>query len=185
MVAGVRVSCELGCLCGWCWLYHNRCVWGLPFIWLQLCLQVLWRDIEFLLFAFGRFRFTLPTATITAAAQTAAAVAACDEPTEHKQGLQRTKNTEIVITCVSCAMTTEFVRLGYRIREKNHSSAERELSSYSFVLHHQEILKIMCKSGYDSHILHWGEYCQPGLLEWFPQFKLSGLFCCIWKKVQV
>lgn len=87
VVAGVRVSCELGCLCGWCWLYHNRCVWGLPFIWLQLCLQVLWRDVEFLLFAFGRLRFTLPTATITAAAQTAAAVAACDEPTEHKQGL--------------------------------------------------------------------------------------------------
>lgn len=29
MVAGVRVSCELGCLCSWCWLYHNRCVWGL------------------------------------------------------------------------------------------------------------------------------------------------------------
>lgn len=87
MVARVRVSCELGCLCGWCWLYHNRCVWGLPFIWLQLCLQVLWRDVVFLLLAFRRFRFTLPTAAITAATQTAAAVAACDEPTEHEQGL--------------------------------------------------------------------------------------------------
>lgn len=29
VVAGVRVGCKLGRLCGWCWLYHNRCVCGL------------------------------------------------------------------------------------------------------------------------------------------------------------
>lgn len=85
-----------------------------PFIWLQLCLQVLWRDVVFLLFTLRRFRFTLPTATITAAAQTATAIAACDEPTEHKQGLQRTEDKEIFITCAYHATITEFVRLRYR-----------------------------------------------------------------------
>lgn len=81
-----------------CWR-HPAAFLPTPFIRLQLCLQVLWRDVVLLLLTLGRFRFTLPAAAVTAAAQTAAAIAACDEPTEHEQGLRGTGEGETFTAC--------------------------------------------------------------------------------------
>jgi len=137
-----------------------------PFVWLQLCLQVLWRDVVLLLFAFRRFRFTLPAAAITAAAQTATAIAAGDEPAEHKQGLQKTGAQQTFITCAYHAWLLSLWDSAVETRDQKYSNLETELRSYFFFLYFITKIywKICAKLAAALNISHWGEYCQPGLL---------------------
>lgn len=141
-----------------------RCFLPTPFIWLQLCLQILWRDVVLLLFALGRFGFTLPAAAVTAAAEAAAAVAARDDPAERKQGLQRTEDKGTLTTCAYQAVTTQSETHG-KPESKNTATQRQDLLAPVWYSITEIDLKTCAKLAMVPNILHRGERCQPGLLE--------------------